>query len=387
MSEIQSGATWRITQGDARSVLATWQAGSVQTVITSPPYWRLRSYGTPPQIWGGDGECAHNWDTIILPRAKQNRQHLKEFGERIGCGGGIKHSASNEHYNGSNSNVCSACGAWRGELGSEPTLDQYVANLVTVFRAVHRVLRADGTLWLNIGDSYSNAGRAGSRGSKRGAGKPGWTDGGALGDKQLLLIPARVALALQADGWILRSAIVWDKPNAMPESAKDRPSKSYEMLYLFSKQGRYYYDAAAIHEPNSDNSHMGHTYKSNAKYTYVGNGHSGLTAAGKVNTWDGRNARDVWRIATEAFPGAHFATMPTALVERCILAGSRPGDLVGDPFTGSGTVGVVALRQGRSFAGAELKAEYVIMAEQRIINDAPLFNHANRAAVPALVGI
>jgi DNA modification methylase len=404
MSEMLPGATWRITQGDARSVLATWPAASVQTVITSPPYWGLRSYGTAPQIWGGDAACTHDFYQVRHPNPTKHANPAS-YGKQ-------SHLPA-DHAPRTMGSTCSACGAWRGELGSEPTIDQYVANLVTVFRAVHRVLAPSGTLWLNIGDSYSNAGRAGSRGSKRSAGKPGWTDGGALGDKQLLLIPARVALALQADGWILRNAIVWDKPNAMPDSVKDRLTTSYEMLYLFSKQTRYYYDAAAIAEPAQDGT---------------------------------RNARDVWRIATEAFPGTHFATMPTALVERCILAGTsaagqcaacgRPwarvteegetlgrtslngqgngalnksgrfgtaqtwtrgwqptchcdaGDpvpqLAADPFTGSGTVGVVALRCGRSFAGAELNSEYVTMAEQRIIADAPLFNHANRAAVPVL---
>jgi DNA modification methylase len=306
---------WSITAGDARTVLAGWPAGAVQCVCTSPPYLNLRDYGVA------------------------------------------------------------------GQIGMESSIAEYVAALVDVFRAVRRVLRPDGTCWINLGDSYSNAGRAGSRGTKRGAGKPGWTDGGALGDKQLLLIPARVALALQADGWYLRSAIVWNKPNAMPESVKDRPTKSYEMVYLFSKQGRYYYDAEAIAEPPSPTSHGSRKiFRGGGAYT-GGNSYNNhavkpnlVPGNGPADEVTSRNARDVWTIATEAFPDAHFATFPTELARRCILAGSRPGDVVADPFTGAGTVGVVALRHGRAFWGAELNPSYVEMASDRIVGDSPLFN-------------
>jgi DNA modification methylase len=408
MSEIPPSATWHITPGDVRSVLATWPAASVHTIITSPPYWGLRSYGTTPQIWGGDADCDHAWDiTNVRNLAVGNNSGVRGKNEAISRLTGSKVKAiqdGNQHQIIAGA-FCTTCGAWRGELGSEPTIDQYVANLVTVFRAVHRVLRPDGTLWLNIGDSYSNAGRAGSRGAKRGAGKPGWTDGGALGDKQLLLIPARVALALQADGWRLRSDIIWDKPNAMPESVKDRPSKSYEHLFLFSKQGRYYYDTAAIAEKSAPSSiarakYNGGTPSPKAFAGVAAGVFRGVPSTNKAYG-QGRNARDVWRIATEAFPGAHFATMPTALVERCILAGSRPGDLVADPFTGSGTVGKVAVELGRDFAGSELNEEYCAMARNRIASavpywqDArrtptptdlgPLFDYANRADQPALV--
>jgi hypothetical protein len=193
--------TWAITAGDARAVLAGWPAGSVQCVVTSVPYWRLRSYGTAPQVWGGQSDCGHSWGPLLPHPNATKHANPASYGKQA-------HLPAN-HSQRTIGAYCQACGAWRGELGSEPTVEQYVANLVDVFRAVRRVLAPTGVLFLNIGDSYSNAGRAGSRGRKRGAGKPGWTDGGALGDKQLLLIPARVALALQADGWILRSDIIW----------------------------------------------------------------------------------------------------------------------------------------------------------------------------------
>jgi DNA modification methylase len=361
--------TWAITAGDARTVLAGWPAGAVQTVVTSPPYYLLRDYGTGR--WeGGDPACDHRKvrdaafavATSTLGGGKKTTGHLQEG------------------YSGQ----CARCGARRidEQIGLESSLDAYIANLVQVFRAVRRVLRPDGTLFLNIGDSYSNAGRAGSRGRKRGAGKPGWTAGGALGDKQLLLIPARVALALQSDGWVLRSDIIWSKPNCLPESVTDRPTKSYEHVFMFSKQTRYYYDADAIREPMAE--------ASAARYNYAfgGDKSAHLLATDQVHTrpigmreQDGlRNARDVWSISTEQFAESHFAVMPTELARRCILAGSRPGDVVADPFTGAGTVGVVALRHGRGFWGAELNESYVQMARERIVGDSPLFNRQEGAA-------
>ena len=279
--------TWRIDAGDARAVLAGWPAGSVQCVCTSPPYWGLRSYSTAPQVWGGRDECAHEWGNLLPARKPGQVAQTKNprFTVELAQAG---HTGA----------YCAACGAWRGELGSEPTVEQYVANLVQVFRAVRRVLRPDGTLFINIGDSYSNAGRAGSRGTKRGAGKPGWTDGGALGDKQLLLIPARVALALQADGWYLRSDIIWNKPNAMPESVTDRPTKSYEHVFLFSQQARYYYDADALREPNTPGT-LARLESGPVRPMGWGAKNAEVrTDSGPAYTEaNGRNARDVWTIA------------------------------------------------------------------------------------------
>jgi DNA modification methylase len=238
------------------------------------------------------------------------------------------------------------------QIGLEPTPEEYVAQIVDVFRAVRRVLADDGTLWLNLGDSY-------------GAGK------------QLMGIPWRVALALQADGWHLRQDIIWHKPNPMPESVTDRCTKAHEYLFLLTKSERYKYDADAIAEPAI---HAGHVVKASDPQTAKNamKGKYGATALGFTQhdtvVKETRNRRSVWTVPSKPFAGAHFAVMPEALVEPCVLAGSSPDDLVLDPFTGSGTAGVVALRHGRNFVGVELNPEYAAIAEARIHDDGPLFN-------------
>jgi DNA modification methylase len=284
--------TARVLIGDVRQRLAELPDCSVQTCVTSPPYWGLRDYG-------------HD-----------------------------------------------------GQIGLEQTPDEYVAELVEVFREVRRVLADDGTLWLNLGDSYG----------------PG---------KQLQGTPWRVALALQADGWCLRQDIIWAKPNPMPESVTDRCTKAHEYVFLLTKSDRYLYDAAAIAEPAI---HAGHVVKASDPQTAknAAKGKYGATAVGFTQhdtvVGDTRNRRSVWSVASKPYAGAHFAVMPEALAEPCILAGSRPGDLVLDPFTGSGTVGVVALRHDRDFIGTELNPEYAALAEARIYDDGPLMNAVTLSA-------
>lgn len=273
---------FQIIQGDALQVIRSMPDASVDCCVTSPPYWGQRDY---------------------------------------------------EH---------------EGQLGMEDTPDAYVADMVAVFREVKRVLRPSGTLWLNLGDSYvstptGSAGRTetltGGKTHREEAGKRRDKSGFGLPTKNLIGIPWRTAFALQADGWILRSDIIWHKPNAMPRSVTDRPSDAHEHVFLLTKTPRYDYDSEAIREAAAD----------------------GAT----------RNRRDVWSIPTKGFPGAHFAVMPEALVEPCILAGCPSGGLVLDPFTGSGTVGVVALRHGRRFVGLELNPEYAALATRRIGNSVP----------------
>ena len=284
--------TARVLIGDVRQRLAELPDCSVQTCVTSPPYWGLRDYG-------------HD-----------------------------------------------------GQIGLEQTPDEYVAELVEVFREVRRVLADDGTLWLNLGDTYG----------------PG---------KQLQGIPWRVAFALQADGWCLRQDIIWAKPNPMPESVTDRCTKAHEYVFLLTKSDRYLYDAAAIAEPAI---HAGHVVKASDPQTAknAAKGKYGATAVGFTQhdtvVGDTRNRRSVWNVASKPYAGAHFAVMPEALAEPCILAGSRPGDLVLDPFTGSGTVGVVALRHDRDFIGTELNPEYAALAEARIYDDGPLMNAVTLSA-------
>ena len=222
-----------------------------------------------------------------------------------------------------------------GQIGAEDDPNEYVDHLVAVFEQVRRVLTEDGTFWLNIGDSYTSGNRGYRAPDKknpvRAMSYRAKTPQG-LKPKDLVGVPWRLAFALQEAGWYLRSDIVWEKPNCMPESVKDRPTRAHEYIFLFSKSLKYYYDHESIREPN------------------------------------GRNRRTVWSIPTEAFPGAHFATFPPKLVEPCILAGSEPHDWVLDPFFGSGTVGVVCEQQYRKYVGIELNPEYVKLAVDRIRN-------------------
>ena len=327
--------TARVLIGDVRQRLAELPDCSVQTCVTSPPYWGLRDYGHDSQI------------------------------------------------------------------GLEQTPDEYVAGLVEVFREVRRVLADDGTLWLNLGDSYAvngakSTGRNGQGGacssSRLGPAKNGLPnnariDGATirvdsgLKPKDLVGIPWRVAFALQTDGWWLRQDIIWAKPNPMPESVTDRCTKAHEYVFLLTKSARYYYDALAIHEPAES---AGESRGGGKKYSSAAGGVAIIGDKHNLDKYgptpDTRNKRDVWTIATKPYAGAHFAVMPEALAEPCILAGSRPGDLVLDPFTGSGTVGVVALRHDRDFIGTELNPEYATLAEARIYDDGPLMNAVTLSA-------
>ena len=377
--------TWGILQGDCIEAMRGMEPESVHCVVTSPPYWGLRDYGVD------------------------------------------------------------------GAYGLEPTLEKYIANMVEVFREVRRVLRKDGSLWLNLGDTYAAAQGVYADGAPRLPKVPTTVQNRPkrvtrnnslnLKPKDLIGLPWRVAFALQADGWWLRSDIVWAKPNPMPESVTDRPTRAHEYVFLLSKSARYFYDADAIREPlvvalhAPGNQKLDHSRKDHDRVDKV------------WGTEAGANKRTVWSIATQSFSGAHFATFPEKLVEPCILAGTSErgvcgvtGDpwarvtevrggtigqswhdheedevrgqrsggmslardrgngpykretlgwqptcdhdtepvpaLVLDPFCGSGTTGVVALRHGRSFIGIELNPEYIKLARKRIIADAPLLNVA-----------
>lgn len=386
--------------GDVRDGLRAIAAAGIRprTCITSPPYWGLRDYGTA-QWDGGNPQCDH-------------RQHL---------GGNVAASNKQTTSGGTQSyqyrDACAKCGARRfdRQFGLEPTINEYVANMVEVFRLVRDVLADDGTLWLNLGDSYNT--QAGAVGSRPGGGGQGdkWAQIGAmtspsrmpqggLKPKDLCGIPWRVAFALQDDGWWLRQDIIWHKPNPMPESIRDRCTKAHEYLFLLSKRERYYYDFDAVREPVTEPERRyktpdgwdtsagkgghGSYHREGREAGFVGyvsksgnkarkpasargvpvddGGRTDGAVAGSV-PWEGshRNRRSVWTIATEAFPDAHFATFPTALVEPCILAGSAPGDVVLDPFMGSGTVAQVAQALGRHWVGCELNPEYHAMQAKR----------------------
>jgi DNA modification methylase len=244
-----------------------------------------------------------------------------------------------------------------GQLGAESSPAEYVENLRALFSEVRRVLADDGTLWLNLGDSYSSGSRKSYADTGKVAGRIGTQRAPSeMPGKNLLGIPWRVAFALQDDGWILRNDIIWAKPNAMPESVTDRLSTRHEHLFLFSKKPRYWFDLDPIREQHSlatiERDKHGAT-------PYIAPGQSPNRRTRHVSADVGANPGDVWQISTQGFPAAHFAVMPTALAERAIQAGCKPAGTVLDPFSGSGTTGLAAARNGRRYVGIDLNAEYL----------------------------
>lgn len=359
-----------IIQGDALDVLRTLPDRSVQCVVTSPPYYGLRDYGTAK--WeDGSPECDH--EKAIEEWAYKN--FARSDGTHIG---------QNHQMNAGKARLktCPACGARRvdNQIGLEETPAQYISKLVAVFAEVRRVLRDDGLLWVNIGDSYANDGKwGGSTSGKHVTKLHGQDDSRArrctgLAPKNLMMIPARVAIALQDDGWIIRSDIIWHKPTAMPESIKDRPTKAHEHIFLLAKSERYYYDWQAIKEPvkpSTIEQEKKHGYNHAFANQFKGHPSDIRYPDGKilsaVSSPDGKNCRDVWTIASQPFKDAHFACMPPKLAERCILASSRPGDVVLDPFSGAGTTALVANNLNRRYIGIELNPAYVEMSRRRLV--------------------
>ncbi len=307
--------TWQILQGDVRAVLPTLAAESVNCVVTSPPYWGLRDYGVD------------------------------------------------------------------GQIGQEASPEEFVATMVEVFREVRRVLRKDGTLWLNLGDSYARSGGA-QQGERRAlrhyetAQRRNCRPPSGLKHKDLVGIPWATAFALRADGWWLRSEVIWNKLNPQPENVTDRPSREHEHVFLLTKSAHYAYDKDAVSVPIAA--------KTRTVSTTPTKGDGTGSTGEKVNKWmsenggryhpERRNMRTVWAISPRAFAEAHFAVFPPQLAENCILAGCPEGGVVLDPFSGSGTTGMVAQRHGRGYVGIELNPEYVEMSRRRIDGDAPLLN-------------
>lgn len=303
----------KIHFGDCRESLCAMAAAGVkvQTCVTSPPYFGLRDYGV------------------------------------------------------------------EGQRGAEKTPEEFIANLVEDFRCVREVLADDGTLWVNIGDSYASQG--GKQVAQTKHQVEGASDGQNKGEtrrppdglkpKDLIGIPWMLAFALRADGWYLRQEIIWHKPNPMPESVTDRCTKAHEQIFLLSKSPRYFFDSEAIKEPAVSTKPAGNkSHKGATAYDEGDEKHrtkAGLMALAGVE-WETRNRRSVWSVATRPYKGAHFATFPPALIEPCILAGSRPGDVVLDPFMGSGTTAAVAIEHGRRYIGCELNESYGCLQEKRI---------------------
>lgn len=311
----------KIEFGDCRATMRRWAADGVkvQTCITSPPYFGLRDYG---------------------------------------------HA---------------------GQIGLEQSPDEYIKAMVEVFRCVRDVLADDGTLWLNIGDSYTSTapGTINAPSTKIHSGKSGQARANFRPDlrglgykpKDLIGIPWLLAFALRADGWYLRQDIIWHKPNPMPESVRDRCTKAHEYIFLLSKSERYFYDHQAAMEPVADSTierlSQPTLHQQEGSTRVPGKTNGNMKAVGRT---DMRNRRSVWTVATRPYKGAHFATFPPALIEPCILAGSRPGDIVLDPFMGSGTTAEVAMQHERQYLGCELNPEYGLLQQKRIEAQRSLFN-------------
>jgi DNA modification methylase len=344
----------KIEFGDCRETMRKWAVAGIkaQTCVTSPPYYGLRDYGTAK--WeGGDKNCDH-------VGAKVNPLKVGGFtGERLRKEGG----SENEKYL-SYKKLCPDCNAVRvdSQIGIEETPEEYIKSMVEVFRCVWDVLEDDGTLWLNIGDSYagnnsqaSNNGRAGFGNARE---RVVNRTGEGLKTKDLIGIPWMLAFALRADGWYLRQDIIWHKPNPMPESVQDRCTKSHEYIFLLSKSSKYYYDIESIHEQSiyagDDRGSRGDSRR----------GTEANSMSGKTGEF--RNKRSVWTVTTKPYEGAHFAVFPTDLIEPCILAGAPVGAVVLDPFMGSGTTAQVAQTLGRKYLGCELNPAYQQLQNKRL---------------------
>lgn len=319
--------------GDVIESLRSLPDSSVRMCVTSPPYFGLRDYDIEPSMWG-DG--------------------------------------------------------WIGCLGNEPTPEQYIDHIVEVFREVRRVLTDDGTLWLNLGDSYAGSGKGPTTAASTLAGARNFSEDlkvvrrtqqlrqgfvnraqtwPGIKAKDLIGIPWMAAFALRADGWYLRQDIIWAKPNPMPESVSDRCTRSHEYLFMLSKSRRYHYDHVAIKEPlvSAGDARNRADYKPK-RARNVGGRTDGLTSASGAMSFpkDGRNKRDVWTVAGSSYKGAHFATFPLKLVEPCILAGSAAGDTILDPFGGSGTTSLAAEQAGRNSIYIDRSAAYAELARERL---------------------
>lgn len=418
----------KVITGNCLKSLKELPDKSIDCIVTSPPYYGLRDYGTGEWV-GGDPNCPH--------------RRMSKYSKDTITG----HAQEELHGNVGDAiykTVCPLCGAIRidEQIGLEETPQEYINNLVEVFRECKRVLKDDGTLWVNIGDSYA-AQRSGTHqpaetlaGGEHGVTKEGDTvnrgrergynptrNAKAIGlkHKDMIGIPWMLAFALRDDGWYLRQDIIWHKPNPMPESVKDRCTKSHEYIFLLSKSQKYYFDAEAISEPiaqsskqrykqaiehqegsnrpqSKQNGNMkavmprfgGSKYGDNKdKHYQLYSGkewvpkHKNLEYKGQQNhsmherraegfgdiEYATRNKRDVWTVATQAVKEAHFATFPEKLIEPCILAGCPTGGVVLDPFCGSGTTGIVAVRNERDFIGLELNPEYAEMSMRRITKE------------------
>jgi len=342
----------KIICDDTKTELSKLPTESINCCVTSPPYWGLRDYGIEPVIWDGDKNCKHEWGNkaITLKHKSGETNPGKEswFKDR---------GASDDKGN----CFCLKCSAWRGSLGLEPTFELYIKHLCDIFNEIKRVLRKDGTCWVNLGDTYNSH----SAKSKNVGGFEGkqMRNNKAYSESKIVmkcLIPQRFAIEMVNRGWILRNTIIWHKPNCMPSSAKDRFTVDFEYVYFFVKSKKYWFEQQFEEFLSPPEQIKRQKRLDNpSKYSpWIGGGsHSGGVGFSK----QGRNKRAVWTIPTKPFPEAHFAVYPEKLIEPMIEAGCPKGGVVLDPFMGAGTTAV-----GRKYLGIEIKQEYIGMANKRI---------------------
>lgn len=346
----------RLGLGDVRARLQLLDPNSVDCVVTSPPYFGLRAGSKAmQQIWGGQPACRHEW-TQHATRAVSGGTRTPKLK--------IKGSENFQTVPAQPFAACRRCGAWYGALGSEPTVDLYVAHLVEVFDRVRVVLKPSGTVWVNLGDSYSTNGKWG--GASSGKHVNGRTprvrrsDGGK--PKDLLGVPYRFALAMQAAGWYWRSLIIWHKPNALPHPVKDRPNVDFETILLFTRSPRYFYNWKAMQEQATGEGNGNKRRLLNHQPEHRTNFKIGVPWQGA----DVRRGRAVWSFPTVPYKNGHFSTFPPELPRRCISAGCPAGGTVLDPFAGTGTTLQVAREMGRAAIGIEIEPRYVPMIAERL---------------------
>jgi DNA modification methylase len=354
--------------GHVIEVLRSLPAESVDCIVTSPPYYGLRDYGSSHQTWGGDPECKHEWgDRQESHSIREETQHGKTRTTKRFYG------AESRKFNGNHQKhsvkcYCVKCGAWLGEYGQEPTLKEYIDHTVLIFDELWRVLKPTGTAWLNLGDSYCGSwenyaptGQGGQRFKKTERfDRKAYQEG--LKPKDLMLVPHRVAIALQDAGWWVRNDNIWRKPNPMPGSQKDRCTRNHEYVFQLAKSEKYWFDSDAVKEPATSGFNGSSFTKEKTRKAC-----EHLAPVGKGDrTDDGmRTKRTVWDISTVPYPEAHYAVFPPELPRICISAGCPPGGVVLDPFAGSGTTLEVAKELGRRAIGIEIVEANCRLIEKR----------------------
>jgi len=361
-------------QGNALDVLRSMESESVQCVVTSPPYYGLRSYKTEPQLWDGDENCDHVWGEK-LPFSKQDTRSAEKKREQgAAVGGSI--TFNDVTTTGNSGSFCQKCGSWRGELGLEPDFRLYISHLIQIFHEAKRVLKSDGCCFVNLGDSYAGSNGNGYKQTIANANQSNGLDinqdfrrmhkrdDGDVRPKSLMNIPGRFAIAMTDElQMIQRNELIWFKRACMPSSAKDRWTVDFEPVYFFTKNAKYKFNQQLepIKQVSLDRVQYG--WKSD----HDSIGHIDVEAMGsRFANPDGRNARTLLDVPFEPQSNSHYASYPTKLAERFILAGSDEGDVVLDIFNGTASTGVAALRNRRKYLGIELQPEYIEISNQRL---------------------